>query len=123
MQAQCERPLQQQGQINECHKKQADDEKATIDEVDSDARKLSQPVQVWMKVKPNLSHQRSQMYAKKNNKHSTITGKWLFIDIRLTTTTSLGGMKDWLVIIHDCTDYTWSCFLRKKKSCQTKLMS
>ena len=67
MQAQCERPLQQQGQINECHKKQADDEKlkATINEVDSDARKLSQPVQVWMKVKPNLSHQRSQMYAKK----------------------------------------------------------
>lgn len=46
---------------------------------------------------------------------STIKGERLFIDISSPNTPSLGGKTHWLLIVDDCTGYTWSYFLRQKR--------
>ena len=42
------------------------------------------------------------------------TGKRLFIDINSPNTPSLGGKTHWLLIVDDCTGYTWSYFQCQK---------
>ena len=54
---------------------------------------------------------------------SKIPGKRIFIDISSPKTASLGGKHHWLLVVDDCTDMTWSFFLKKKSETSDKIIS
>ena len=45
---------------------------------------------------------------------SQILGERLFFDIRSPSTPTFGKKHHWLLIINDCSDYSWSFFLKEK---------
>ena len=58
---------------------------------------------------------------KKVYKCSTLPGEWLFIDISLATTATLGGNQHCLLIVDYCTDCAWSYFLEEKSEMPDKV--
>ena len=54
---------------------------------------------------------------------SKIPGERIFIDISSPKTGSLGGKHHWLLVVDDCTDMTWSFFLKKKTKTSEKIIS
>jgi len=61
-----------------------------------------------------LSKARQSPIPNKVIARSKIPGERLFIDISSVKSKSLGGLKFWLLIIDDATDFCWSFFLKKK---------
>eukprot|EP00984_Skeletonema_dohrnii_P022875 scaffold11976_cov67-Skeletonema_dohrnii-CCMP3373.AAC.1 len=60
--------------------------------------------------------------SKEPNERSNIPGERLFIDISSPKQTSLGGKKHWLLALDDCTDSSWSWFMKKKDEQYTHLI-
>ncbi len=56
-------------------------------------------------------------------KRSKNKGKRLFLDISLPQTTSIGGMKHWLLVLDDCTDLAWSYFLKNKSDLKNEILA
>ena len=50
-------------------------------------------------------------------------GKRIFIDISSPMTVNLGGKHRWLLVVDDCTNMTWSYFLKKKSETSDKSLS
>ena len=55
------------------------------------------------------------------NNRSNLPGLQHFIDISLSTETSSADRAHWLLIVDDCTDYTWTYFLKEKRKLPDKL--
>ena len=58
---------------------------------------------------------------KETEDRSEIPGERLYLDQTTIKKKSLGGSKNWLLVLDDCTDLAWSYFL-KKKSHQVKVI-
>ena len=50
-------------------------------------------------------------------------GERIFIDISSPKTASLGEKHHWLLVVDDCTDMSWSYFLKKKSETSNKINS
>ena len=57
---------------------------------------------------------KQKMVSKAPKPKSKIKGEKLLIDISSPKTKSIGGKKHWLLIMDDCTEMTWSKFLKEK---------
>ena len=53
---------------------------------------------------------------------SKIPDERIFIDISSPKTATLGGKHRWLLVVDDCTDMTWSYFLKKKSETSDKII-
>ena len=60
-------------------------------------------------------------YIQDCQKRSHLPGEWPFIDLSSLTAKSLGDRKHWLLIVDDCTAYTWSYFLKEKSELPDKV--
>jgi transposase InsO family protein len=59
--------------------------------------------------------------SKIHKQRSRILGQRIFIDISKLSTPSIGGSTHWMLIVDDCSDYTWSYFLKHKSDTTTVL--
>ncbi len=50
-------------------------------------------------------------------------GERLFLGISLPQTTSIGGKKNWLLVLDDCTDLAWSYFLKNKSNLKDEILA
>ena len=59
---------------------------------------------------------------KEHQDRSDVPGERLFMDISSTRHLSMGGKRYWLLVIDDCTDYSWSFFLKHKSNLPDKMI-
>ena len=63
-----------------------------------------------------LGKAEQQLVSKKAVPWSQILGEWLFFDIHSPSTLTFGGKHHWLLVIDDCSNYSWSFFVKEKSN-------
>ena len=75
-------------------------------------------IQVTGTFKPyedcTLGEVKKHTVSKKAVPHSKILGERLFFNISCSSTPTFGGKHHWLLIIDECSDFSWSFFLKEK---------
>ena len=66
---------------------------------------------------------KQKVIKKETEEKSAIPGESLFMDITLMKFSSLGGSKNWLLIVDDFLDYCWPFFLKRKDEVVEKMVS
>ena len=92
------------------------------------ARNLGYELEGKMKtcVSCAISKAKQKSVPKTTKTHATIRGERLCIDISYVKNASFGGVKYWLLVVDEATDFKWSYFLKSKdetSECMSSLLN